>query len=79
MSSKTKSESPTPPEWVDAKEAQRIFCIGKSTLYYLATCGKIRSSSLRDRGKKRGKRLFDYDSIKKHIESKVEGGLCREH
>jgi len=64
-----------PPEWIDAKEAHRIFCIGKSTLYSLANAGKIRSASLRARGALRGKRLFDYDSIKKHIESHAKGGL----
>jgi hypothetical protein len=79
MSPTTKTETTPPPEWVDAKEARRIFCIGRSTLYSLADAGKIRSSSLRDRGKKRGKRLFDYDSIKKHIERNVEGGSRHEH
>jgi hypothetical protein len=58
-----------PPEWIDAKEAKRLFSIGRTTLYSLAEAGKIRTSSLRERGKLRGKRLFSYDSIKQHIEA----------
>jgi hypothetical protein len=62
------------PEWIDAKEAKRLFSLGKTTLYALASEGKIRTSSLRERGKQRGKRLFSYDSIKAHIEARATGG-----
>jgi len=63
-----------PPEWIDAKEAKRLFSLGKTTLYTLANEGKIRTSSLRERGKQRGKRLFSYDSIRQHIEARATGG-----
>ena len=56
------------PEWIDAKEAKRLFCVGKTTLYRLAASGKLRTSSLRERGRLRGKRLYSYDSIKSAIE-----------
>jgi hypothetical protein len=56
------------PEWIDAKEAKRLFCVGRTTLYNLAASGKLRTSSLRERGRLRGKRLFSYDSLKKLIE-----------
>jgi len=56
------------PEWADAKNITRIFGIGKSTLYRLESEGKIRSSSLRERGKLRGKKLFSCDSIAAYIE-----------
>lgn len=61
-----------PPEWIDAREAKRLFCVGKTTLYSLAAAGKLRTSSLRERGKTRGKRLFSYDGLKALIESQVE-------
>lgn len=61
------------PEWVDAREAKRIFGLGKTTLAALADAGKIRTSSLRERGKLRGKRLYSYDSISAHIEAKANG------
>jgi hypothetical protein len=39
----------------------------------LAEEGKIKSSSLRERGKLRGKRLFSFDSIAAYIE-RMAGG-----
>lgn len=68
----------TTPEWVDAREAKRLFSLGKTTLYALANDGKIRTCSLRERGKLRGKRLFSYDSIKQHIESRATGGEAQQ-
>lgn len=62
------------PEWGDARVVQSLFCICKSTLYRLADEGKIRTSSLRERGKLRGKRLFDLDSISRYIEKMASGG-----
>ncbi len=62
------------PEWGDARAVQSRFGICKSTLYRLTEDGKIRSSSLRERGKLRGKRLFSMDSIAAYIESMASGG-----
>lgn len=64
----------TRPEWIDARAVQHIFGICKSTAYRLADEGKIRTSSLRERGKLRGKRLFSLDSISRFIESRATGG-----
>lgn len=69
-----KTQKSPSPEWIDALESKRLFCIGKTTLYTLANEGKIRTSSLRGRGKKRGKRLFSYDSIKEFIEAQEKQG-----
>ena len=66
------------PEWGDAKAVQSRFGICKSTLYRLTEDGKIRSSSLRERGKLRGKRLFSMDSVAAYIESMASGGECDE-
>ena len=62
------------PEWGDAKTIARVFGLCRSTLYRLADEGKIRTSSLRERGKQRGKRLFSMDSIAQFIESRATGG-----
>jgi hypothetical protein len=61
-------------EWADAKTIARAFGLCRSTLYRLADEGKIRTSSLRERGKLRGKRLFSMDSIAQFIESRATGG-----
>lgn len=66
--------TPTRPEWSDAKDIRTRFGISKSTLYRLADEGKIRTSSLRERGKLRGKRLFSLDSIAAFIEARATGG-----
>ena len=62
------------PEWGDARTVRLVFGICKSTLYRLADEGKIRTSSLRERGKLRGKRLFSLDSIASLIEARATGG-----
>jgi len=66
--------SSTRPEWADCRNITRIFGIGRSTLYRLEAEGKIKSSSLRERGKLRGKKLFSCDSVAAYIESKATGG-----
>ncbi len=62
------------PEWLDARGARSTFYLCRSTLYRLADEGKIRTTSLRERGQKRGKRLFSYDSIAAFLESRATGG-----
>ncbi len=62
------------PEWGDARCVHAHFSICKSTLYRLAEERKIRSASLKEKGKLRGKRLFSLDSISDFIESKAKGG-----
>lgn len=69
----------TKPEWIDAKEAMRLFTLGKTTLYALASEGKIVSSSLRQRGKKKGRRLFSYDSINAFIVAGITTGKGGAH
>lgn len=60
-------------EWADAKMIHHIFGICKSTLYRLDAEGKIRSSSLRERGKLRGKKLFSILSVSAFIEKMATG------
>lgn len=62
------------PEWIDAKLAKQLFSLSRTTLYELVAAGRIRTVSLRERGKLRGKRLFSYDSIKEFLEKRATGG-----
>ncbi|MCB1131359.1 MAG: helix-turn-helix domain-containing protein [Verrucomicrobiae bacterium] len=62
------------PEWAPATTITRIYGISRSSLYELAAAGKIRSSSLRKRGRTRGKRLFSTDSVAAFIEAHASGG-----
>jgi hypothetical protein len=62
------------PEWTDCKGITRIFGIGKSTIYRLEAEGKIRTSSLRERNKLRGKKLINCDSVAAFIEKMASGG-----
>lgn len=62
------------PEWADMKRIQHMFGIGRGTLYRLIAAGKIKSTSLRERGKLRGKRLIFTDSVAKLLEEHAEGG-----
>ena len=64
------------PEWASALTISHMFGLSRSTLYELATAGKIRSSSLRERGQKRGKRLFSTLSVSEFIESRASGGMA---
>lgn len=68
------AQTPTRPEWGDAKAVNRHFGLSRSTLHRLATSGKIRSSSLRERGKSKGKKLYSMDSIAEYIDSHASGG-----
>ena len=70
-----KAAKPTDrPEWGDIKAMHARFGIGKTTAYRLADEGKIRTSSLRERGKLRGKRLFSFDSVAAYIERMATRG-----
>jgi hypothetical protein len=65
---------PDRPEWTDPKGIHRMFGIGKSTLYRLIEEGKVKSTSLRERGKLRGKRLVSTCSVAALLESRATGG-----
>lgn len=62
------------PEWEDPRAIQQRFGIGKTTLYRLIDEGKIRSVSLKERGKLRGKRLIFTDSVAAFLDARVTEG-----
>jgi hypothetical protein len=67
---------PTLPDvmWLDAKRVFYQFTLGRSVLARLEREGKISSCSLLDVGKARGKKLYDVQSIRDFLNSRVNDG-----
>ena len=65
------------PEWGDSKKAKAIFGLSRTSLYRLASAGRIKSASLRERGQAKGKRLFSMDSIADYIEKQAASELSQ--
>lgn len=62
------------PEWSSALALSKETSISRSSIYELAASGKIRSSSFRERGKKKGKLLINTASLFAYIEKHASGG-----
>jgi len=60
------------PEFINHHQATVIFGLSRSHHYILAQAGKIRSVSLRERNKSKGKRLFIADSIREFLTANIE-------
>ena len=56
--------------WLDAKRVFHQFTLGRSVLARLVSEEKIRSCSLLDVGKARGKKLYEVSSIVAFLESR---------
>jgi hypothetical protein len=63
------AEVTSQPEFGDHHTCRALFNLPRSSLYLLVAEGKIRSVSLRKRGNKRGRRLFDCASIREYLRS----------
>lgn len=61
------------PEFGDFRVAGKMFNFSRATLYRLLAEGKIKSASLRERGKTRGRRLFYLPSIREYLFAHMEG------
>ena len=59
------------PEFVNHRQAGALFGLSRSHLYLLAGEGKIKSVSLRERNKTKGKRLFVADSIRDFLTAHI--------
>ena len=64
----TKASYTVKPEWIKPKEVPRYFGISRPAVYNLMNNGKIKSISLRERGKASGSRLISYDSLKDYFD-----------
>jgi hypothetical protein len=60
------------PEFVDCQGLQAGWGIRRSLAYQLLADGKIRGVSLRRRGRSRGKRLFDVNSVRQFLRKQME-------
>jgi Helix-turn-helix domain len=60
------------PEFLDVDQVRIYFGIKQSLLYRLLAENKIRAVSIRQRGKTRGRRLFDVASIRAFLNSQVD-------
>lgn len=60
------------PEFLDSAGVYRYFGIRKSLLWRLLSERKIRAVSIRQRGRTRGKRLFDADSIRAFLRENID-------
>jgi hypothetical protein len=60
------------PEFVDASGAYRFFGIRKALLWRLLAEKQIRGISIRQKGRTRGKRLFDAESIRVFLNSNAD-------
>jgi hypothetical protein len=52
------------PEYCDGGQIKPLFGFSRATAYNLLSEGKIRAVTFREKGKLRGKRLFDCESIR---------------
>jgi hypothetical protein len=62
------------PEFGDSKVVKKMFGLSRAHCYRLSAEGKIRSASLRERGKTRGRRLWFLPSIRAFLIANMEGG-----
>lgn len=60
------------PEFLDVDQVRIYFGIKQSLLYRLLAERKIRAASIRQRGKTRGRRLFDVASIRAFLNAQVD-------
>jgi hypothetical protein len=60
------------PEFVGYSEARAMFGLSRTHLYKLGKEGRVRTVSLRARGKTRGRRLYSVDSIRALLNSAME-------
>jgi Helix-turn-helix domain len=60
------------PEFLDVDQVRSYFGLKQSLLYRLLAENKIRGVSIRQRGKTRGRRLFDVESIRQYLNSQVD-------
>jgi hypothetical protein len=58
-------------EWLDARQAFQLFTLGRTTLSRLAREKKIVSCSLAEEGMARGKKLYQAESIRDYLNSRV--------
>lgn len=64
--------APGLPEFLDAVGVEKHFGIRRSLLFRLLAERQIRGVSIRQKGRLRGKRLFDCESIRAFLQANVD-------
>ena len=65
------------PEFGDAQDARVLFGFRTSFLYQMMREGRIKTVLIRGRGKSRGKRLFNFDSIREMLSEMEDSGTAK--
>ena len=66
------AEANLDPEFAGYAKMRDLFDLSRTHLYRLSSEGKIRSVSLRERGKTRGRRLYDVQSVRDYLAANME-------
>jgi hypothetical protein len=60
------------PEFAGYKKIRELFDLSRTHLYRLSCEGRVRSVCLRERGKIRGRRLYDVQSVRNYLAANLE-------
>jgi hypothetical protein len=60
------------PEFAGHAKIRELFDLSRTHLHRLSTAGKIRSVCLRERGKLRGRRLYDVESVRALLMANID-------
>jgi hypothetical protein len=66
------AEAKLDPEFAGHAKIRELFGLSRTHTYRLSTEGLIRSVSLRERGKARGRRLYDVQSVRDYFAANME-------
>jgi hypothetical protein len=70
------AEGKLDPEFAGHAKIRELFGLSRTHIYRLSAEGLIRSVSLRQRGKTRGRRLYDVASVRKYLIANMEEGVA---
>ncbi len=66
------NEARLDPEFAGYKKIRELFDLSRTHLYRLSCEGRVRSVCLRERGKIRGRRLYDVQSVRNYLAANLE-------
>ena len=66
------TEKKLDPEFAGYKKIRELFDLSRTHLYRLSCEGHVRSVCLRERGKVRGRRLYDVQSVRNYLAANME-------
>ena len=72
------TETRLDPEFAGHKKIRELFDLSRTHLYRLSCEGHVRSVRLRERGKIRGRRLYDVQSVRHYLAANMEVGVAND-